>query len=48
MTSGLARGLRSIVWNVTPPIPKQAPVTSAVTALGSRNGPTVKLAPSTS
>ena len=42
MTSGLASGLRSIVWNVTPPNPKQAPVASAVTARGSRSAPTVK------
>ena len=47
MTSGLARALRSIVWNTTPPIPKQSPVNSAVAARGSRSSPTVKDAPGT-
>ena len=46
--SGLARGLRSMVWNVTPPRPKHSPTTVASTARGSRRRPTVKVAPGTS
>ena len=45
MMSGLASGLRSIVWNVTPPSPKQSPAAIASTARGRRSRPTVKEAP---
>ena len=48
MTSGLASGLRSIVWKVTPARPKQSPATTASAARGSRSRPTVKDAPGTS
>ena len=48
MMSGLASGLRSIVWNVTPPRPKQIPATTASTVRGIRSVPTVKDAPGTS
>ena len=45
MMSGLASGLRSMVWKVTPPSPKHAPASTASTARGRRSVPTVKLAP---
>ncbi len=48
MMSGLASGLRSIVWKVMPPSPKQMPATTARTARGSLRRPTVKFAPATS
>ena len=48
MTSGLASGLRSIVWNVDPARPNASPTISPVSARGSRSVPTVKDAPSTS
>ena len=48
MMSGLASGLRSIVWKVTPPSPKLSPARIARTARGSRSRPTVKEAPGTS
>ncbi len=47
MMSGLASGLRSIVWKVTPASPKLNPATTARTARGSRSRPTVKEAPGT-
>lgn len=47
MMSGLARGLRSIVWKVTPPRPKHSPTRTARTARGSRSLPTVNDAPGT-
>ena len=48
MMSGLASGLRSMVWKVTPARPKLIPATTASTARGSRSRPTVKEAPGTS
>lgn len=48
MMSGLASGLRSMVWKVTPPRPKLAPHTTASTTRGSRSSPTVNDAPGTS
>jgi len=48
MMSGLARGLRSMVWKVTPASPKLRPATTASTVRGSLNRPTVKVAPATS
>lgn len=47
MMSGLASGLRSIVWKVTPARPKLNPATRARTARGSRSRPTVNDAPGT-
>ena len=47
MMSGLASGLRSIVWKVTPARPKLSPTRTARTARGSRSRPTVNDAPGT-
>lgn len=49
MTSGEASGLRSIVWNVTPAIPRHSPDRRPSTAsCGSPSSPTVNAAPGTS
>ncbi|WKK73134.1 hypothetical protein Q0F99_10025 [Rathayibacter oskolensis] len=47
MMSGLARALRSIVWKITPPIPKPMPTRTAVIVRGRRRVPMVKEAPGT-
>ena len=47
ITSGLARGFRSIVWKVDPATPKAMPARTPVSARGNRNVPTVKDAPCT-
>ena len=48
MMSGEASGLRSIVWKVTPAMPKRSPASRPSTARGRRSSPTVKDAPGTS
>ena len=48
MTSGLARGLRSMVWKVTPATPNATPARTPVSVRGIRSVPTVKDAPGTS
>src|SRR5699024_5475016 len=47
ITSGLARGLRSRVWNVVPESPKAVPASTATTATGSRWSMTMKEMPGT-
>ncbi len=48
MMSGLARGLRSMIWKATPASPKLRPASTQRTARGNRNRPTVKAAFDTS
>ena len=45
ITSGLASGLRSMVWNSAPDSPKAAPIRVPMTARGSLCSITMKLAP---
>ena len=45
MMSGLASGLRSMVWNVAPETPNAMPTPTAVTARGSLSSSTMKVAP---
>lgn len=45
MTSGLASGFRSMVWNSAPASPKAIPIMVPVTARGSLFSITMKLAP---
>lgn len=45
ITSGLASGLRSMVWNSAPESPKARPINVPVTARGSLASITMKLAP---
>ena len=47
MMSGLASGLRSIVWKVMPAIPNAAPARAPTSARGSRSTLTVNEAPGT-
>ena len=48
MTSGLAKGLRSIVWNVLPATPKANPTSAPASRRGSRTSHTAYVAPSMS
>ncbi len=43
--SGLASGLRSVVWKIAPPMPKARPTSTASTARGSLDSMTMKVAP---
>jgi hypothetical protein len=43
--SGLARGLRSMVWKIAPARPNATPISVPVTARGSLFSITMKLAP---
>ena len=45
ITSGLASGLRSMVWNRVPESPKAIPIMVPMTARGSLFSITMKLAP---
>ena len=45
ITSGLASGLRSIVWKSPPESPKAMPIMAPMTARGSLASITMKLAP---
>ncbi len=45
ITSGLASGLRSMVWNSAPDSPNAAPISVPTTARGSLCSITMKLAP---
>jgi hypothetical protein len=45
ITSGLASGLRSMVWNSPPARPKATPIMVPITARGSLFSITMKLAP---
>ena len=47
MMSGEASGLRSIVWKVTPAMPKANPASTPIVARGRRSSPTVNDAPGT-
>lgn len=47
MISGEASWLRSMVWKVTPAMPKAIPAATATVARGRRSSPTVNEAPGT-